>query len=193
MIIKYKEVITRGLKIMKKTIFTLIMVLIFLMGCSVTNVDKTEKYQGERLRIGVIGDVPEIRESQVKFEKIDFDLLKEDDFNSRYDAIFITQNNLPDASKDEYAVIYKNSNIPFYFIETEKSYVPFAYEGLSYENALDFAKDMYITGLLYNKNNSKYRTWGYGLYNDTKNEPNIKGVYSRVFADISEIQNNRLP
>lgn len=53
---------------MKKIIFFLIMLLVLLTGCSVTtNIDKTEKYEGEELRIGIVGNIPEIRESQVDF------------------------------------------------------------------------------------------------------------------------------
>ena len=39
------------------------MILTIQTGCSGSNVDKTEKYQGEILTIGIIGDEPEIRES----------------------------------------------------------------------------------------------------------------------------------
>lgn len=174
---------------MKKIIFYLIMILTFLTGCSVTNVDKTEKYQGERLRIGIIGDVPEIRESQVKIEKMDFDFLKEDDFNPEYDAIFITRDNLYEASNAKYSSIYKISKIPFYFIGNEKTHINFIEEDLSYEDEPDSKDGMYITGLLYTQD----KVWKYGLYNDTESKINIKGVYSRVFEDISEIKNNKLP
>lgn len=178
---------------MKKIMFALIIIIIiisiFLTGCSVTNVDKTEKYHGGRLKIGIIGDVPEIRESQVEFEEIDFDFLKDDDFDSEYDAIFITKDNLYEASNAEYTPIYKISKIPFYLIGNEKSHVNFIKEDLSYEAAPDSNDGMYITGLLYTQD----RFWKYGLYNDTESERNIKGVYSRVFEDILEIKNNKLP
>ena len=177
------------MKAIKKTIFVLVMLLVFLTGCSVTNVDKTEKYEGEKLRIGIIGDTPEIRETQVEFEEIDFGFLKEGNFDSQYDAIFITKDNLSEASNAEYVPIYKKSKIPFYFIDTDKSHVNFIMEDLSYEDEPDTEDGMYITGLLYTKD----KFWRYGLYNDTKSEKNIKCVYSRVFEDISKIKNNKLP
>lgn len=173
---------------MKKIIFFLIMLLAFLTGCSVPNVDKTEKYEGEDLRIGIVGNIPEIRESQVEFEKIDFNFLKADDLDSKYDAIFITKENLSEASNSEYVPIYKKSEIPFYFIDSDKSHVNFIMEDLSYEDEPDSEDGMYITGLFYIKD--KY--WRYGLHNDTKSEINIKGVYSRVFEDISVIKNSKL-
>ena len=166
---------------MKKIIFFIIMLLTFLTGCSVSNVDKTEKYEGEELRIGIVGNIPEIRESQVAFEDIDFEFLKNYDLDSKYDAIFITKENLSEASNAEYAPIYKKSEIPFYFIDNEKSHVNFITEDLSYEDEPDSEDGTYITGILFNKD----KFWRYGLYNDTKSEENIKGAYSRVFEDIS--------
>ena len=171
---------------MEKKILFLIILLIFLTGCSVdTNVDPTEKYAGEELRIGIIGNIPEIRESQVEFEEIDFEFLKEDDFDSKYDAIFITKENLSEASNPEYALIYKTSKIPFYFIGNEKSHVNFIKEDLAYEDEPDANDEKYVTGLFYTED--KY--WGYGLYNDTESDANIKAVYSRVFEDIAKIKN----
>lgn len=165
------------------------MLLAFLTGCSVSDIDKTERYKGEKLRIGIIGDIPVIRETQVMFEEIDFDFLNEDDFDSKYDAIFITKENLPEASNAEFAPIYKKSKIPFYFVNSEKSHVIFIKENLSYEDELDVKDGTYITGIFY----AKDKFWGYGLYNNIESQTNIKGVYSRVFEDISEIKNNKLP
>jgi len=173
---------------MKKFILIIIMLLVLLTGCS-SEIDKTEKYKGVDLRIGIIGPTPEIRESKVEFEEIDFHTLKEDDFGNEFDAIFITKENLSEASNAEYAIIYKKSKIPFYFIDNDKSHVNFINEELSYEDEPDSEDGMYITGILYIKD----KFWGYGLYNDTRSKTNIKGIYSRVFEDISEIRNNKLP
>lgn len=171
-------------------IFVFIMFLALLTGCSAnTNVDKTEKYAGEELRIGIVGNIPEIRESQVEFEEINFEFLKEDEFDSKYDAIFITKENLSEASNAEYVPIYKKSKIPFYFIGNDKSHVNFIKEDLSYEDEPHWEDGKYITGLLYREN--KY--WGYGLYNDKVSDMNIKALYSRVFEDISKIKNGELP
>lgn len=174
---------------MKKILFTLIMLLIFITGCSDTNVDKSEPYKGDVLNIGIIGDNPEVRETNVQFEQIDFDFLKEKGFDSKYNAIFITKENFSEASNAEYAPIYRKSKIPFYFIDNKKSHVNFIKEDLLYEDEPDFNDGMYIDGVLYVKD--KYLE--YGLYNDTKSKTNIKAVYSRVFEDISKIKNNKLP
>lgn len=174
---------------MKKIIFILVVLLTVLTVCSDINVDKTETYKGDTLKIGIIGDIPEIREKQLAFEQIKFDYLKEENFDSKYNAIFITKENFSEVSNTEYASIYKESKVPFYFIDNEKSHVNFIQEDLSYEDEPNWNDGMYIDGVFYIKN----KCWGYGLYNDTRSKTNIKAVYSRVFEDISKIKNNKLP
>ena len=80
----------------------------------------------------------------------------------------------------------KKSKIPFFFIQTIKSYVPFTEEDLSYEEVPDFEDLTYATGILYNDNNLKF--WGYGLDSGIENQANIKDVYSRIFETISKIK-----
>lgn len=123
-----------------------------------------------------------MRESQINFQEINFETLKENDFDSNYDAIFITKKILSKAADNKYIPIYKQSKIPFYFIESDKGYISFIEEHLSYENAPENYEDMYIIGLLYSRDSF----WAYGLYNDTKNKTNIKSTYSSAFGDISK-------
>jgi|LSQX01.2.fsa_nt_gb hypothetical protein len=163
------------------------MVSTLLTGCSVSNVDPTEAYDVEKLQIGVIRNIPEIRETQIEFEEINFDFLSGDDFDSTYDAIFITKDNFSEASNAEYASINKASKIPFYFIDSGKSHVNFIAEDLSYKDEPDSKDGMYIRGVFYIED----KFWGYGLYNDTNSKKNIKGVYSRVFEDISKNKNDQ--
>ena len=162
----------------------LIFILTVSVACSTDadNIDKEEMYDGDKLSIGIIGDAPEIRETQIDFEEINFDSIKEDGFDSQYDAIFITKENLSQASNAEYTQVYKQASIPFYFIESDKTYVNFIKEDQAYADEPDSEHGMFIIGLFY-KNNE---FWEYGLYNDVKNETNIKGVFSRVFKGISE-------
>ncbi len=167
-------------------ILILIILLPLLTGCLNSNVDPQETYIGEKLQIGVIGNIPVIRETQVEFVEVDFQFLKEEGFDSLYDAIFITKDNLSEASNADYAPIYRTSKIPFYFIDSAKSHVNFIKEDLSYEDEPDSKDGMYITGALYIKD----KFWRYGLYNDTKSKKNIEGVYSRIFKDILEIKSD---
>jgi hypothetical protein len=96
---------------------------------------------------------------------------------------------LTEAAKSHYANIYKNSGIPFFFIETNKSYVPFVHEETDYEEFPDSQSLDYAAGYYQSGENGTY--WGFGLYNDTVNEVNILDVYSRIFKTIETIDNQR--
>jgi hypothetical protein len=160
----------------------LVMMLILLTSCNKPQSIVTNPYTGGNLSIGIIGEIPKVREKQVKFVKIQFSDLEKEAFDSRYDAIFITKDNLSEAAQGKYALIYKKSKIPFFFIQTKKGYIPFIQEDISYEKAPDILNLTYATGILFSGNNLK--SWGYGLYNDIENQENINNVYSRIFETI---------
>lgn len=147
---------------------------------------KTNPYIGRALRIGIIGEPPEVREEQARFVKIRFSDLEKGMFDSRYDAIFITRGNLSEASQEKYKSAYKKSKIPFFFIQSKKSYIPFTVEGLTYDDVPDMEDLTYATGIIYDNDNNKLKFWGYGLYNDIENQTNVKDVYSRIFETISQ-------
>ena len=115
--------------------------------------------------------------------EIDFEHLQTQDFSAEFNAIFITGDHFHEASASKFVPVYENSQIPFYFIGNTKGHLPFTIGELSFEDVPDFEDGMYITGIFHKKN----KTWGYGLYNDEENETNIKAAYSRVFKDISSI------
>ena len=144
----------------------------------------TNTYNGRSLSVGIIGEIPKVREKQVNFIEIEFSDLEKDTLDSKYDAVFITKNNLQEASEERYSLIYKKSKIPFFFIQSEKSHIPFTIEEISYEEAPDVNDLNYATGIIYKNDN--FESWGYGLYRDIENEANIKDVYSRIFETISE-------
>ena len=145
---------------------------------------ETNPYDGRALSIGIIGETPKVREEQVTFVKIQFSDLEKETFNSQYDVIFITKDNLSEAAQGKYVSIYKESKIPLFFIQTEKSYVPFIEEALSYEETDEIHDQTYATGMMYH--DKKLEFWGYGLYNDIENQTNIEDVYSRIFETVSQ-------
>jgi len=163
---------------------SILTMLSVLTACSKPQSVKTNQYDSRVLSIGIIGDTPKISEKQVTFTKIQFSDLEKDTIDSKYDAIFITKINLSEASQGKYASIYKKSKIPFFFIQTEKSYIPFTEKDLTYNNAPKFTDQSYATGIMYNGN--ELNSWGYGLYNDIENQANIKEVYSQIFETISQ-------
>ncbi|GAE37500.1 hypothetical protein [Halalkalibacter akibai] len=164
-------------------------VLLILFGITACSSNPDFKlYEGKPLNIAVIGEIPDVKEIQISFETIDFDhLLKED--LKRYDAVFITKENLSEASESKYADVYLNSNLPFIFIEATKSYRSFIEKDLNYEDDLDLKETSkhYAIGFLSSaEEEGKY--WYYGLYNDKASPENIKEMYSRIFSTIENSQ-----
>ena len=157
-------------------------VLFIVFGCSKPE-PEFEIYKGKSLHIGIIGEEPEIRENNIKFTRIDFSDIENPNNLSKYDAIFITKDNLVEADKSKYAEIYNNSPIPFLFIQTPKSHIPFIYDDIDFEDISDDDSGAYAS--LYDGKSKKY--WGYGLYNDEVNERNIQDAYSRIFNTIDEV------
>lgn len=124
----------------------------------------------------------------MRFTSISFDELEDyTKLSSNYDAVIIMKEHLEEAAEGKYAKVYRNADIPFFFIESTKSHIPFVVEELSYEDVSDINNGMYATGYL--PSDKGDRTWGYGLYNDKVNESNIKNAYSWIFTTIESIEN----
>jgi hypothetical protein len=81
-----------------------------------------------QLKIGVIGESPEVKENQVQFEEISLDDLTKVKLKSKYDGIIIMKDFLQEAAKSGYAEVYKKSGVPFFFIQTKTSYISFIEE-----------------------------------------------------------------
>jgi len=158
---------------------------IALVGCSSDPV-RAPNYEGKPVTIGIIGTPPAMRERNVNFEQIDFDQLEEVDSSSRYDAVFITEEHLSEAADSKYAPIYKTAGVPFFFIESKKSHLPFISEQRTYEEFPDMNTDAYVSGYFGDNRNSKY--WSYGLQNDEPNRSDIEDVYTRIFETITHIE-----
>lgn len=169
----------------------IILIFIFVTGCT-SNADTvdTPLYSGKSLFIGVVGEVPKIREEHVHFTSISFDELADyTKLSSQYDAVVITKEHLKEADDNKFVKVYTNADVPFFFIGATKSFMPFVLEDVSYEHSslTNFNNDMYVTG--YFHNGEKFRSWEYGLYNGKENKPNIKNVYSGIFTTIESIKN----
>ncbi|WP_339316083.1 hypothetical protein [Paenibacillus sp. FSL R10-2734] len=169
----------------------IILIVIFTTGCtSIADTVDTPLYSGKSLSLGVVGEIPKIREEHVHFTNISFDELEDySTLSSKYDAVVIMKEHLQEADDNKYIKVYTNAGVPFFFIEATKSFMPFVLEDVSFEHSslTNFNYDMYVTG--YFQTGEAYKSWGYGLYNDKVNEPNIKDVYSRIFTTIESIEN----
>ncbi|TMU83550.1 hypothetical protein FGG79_19155 [Bacillus sp. BHET2] len=168
----------------KKIIYFLLLVLSILTACSddQNEIKNSPLYEGKELTIGVVGEAPNVREKNIIFKNIILEDLNQENLSEEYCAIFIMKNHLSEAAKAPFAKIYKESGIPFFFIESKKSFVPFVDEETDYEEFPATKSGDYATGYYQSGEDGTY--WGYGLYNNTVNETNILDVYSRIFKTI---------
>lgn len=170
--------------------FALLLLLVssILAAC----VDKNEVkdsplYDGKSLTIAVVGKAPEVREENIQFKEIDLEEINLKNLSSAYDSVFIMKEHLSEAATAPYAKVYKTANIPFFFIESEKTYLPFIDEDMEYEEAYDSKSGAYVNGYYQSTEQGQY--WGFGLYNDTVNDTNVLDVYSRIFETIETVDN----
>jgi hypothetical protein len=160
--------------------FILLILILALTAC--TQSPDFELYEGNSLKIAVVGETPEVNEEQVIFKEISFDEMTSEELKS-YDAVFIRENKLSEAAESQYADVYLNSTIPFFFIGTD-NYVPFIEKDLEYnKNSNWTAGTSYTVGVLL----SQLKHWEYGLYNDKKSDEHIKEMFSRIFKSIDEL------
>ncbi|MRX71550.1 hypothetical protein GJU40_05090 [Bacillus lacus] len=162
--------------------FILLILTVALTAC--TSSPDFEAYEGNSLRIAVVGEPPKVKEEQVRFTEFSFDEMASDELMS-YDAVFIEEDHLAEASESQYADVYSNSTIPFFFISA-KNFIPFAVKEIKYDENWSWSAgdgDVYAVGAL----NSQKLSWKYGLYNGKKTTDNIKDVYSRIFKTTDEL------
>ncbi|MCM3711280.1 hypothetical protein [Sporosarcina luteola] len=174
---------TKGMRCL---LFTLIFLLLTLSACN--SKPEFKLYEGKPLRIAVVGEPPEVEEEQIRFDKVSFDELTSETIDS-YNAVIITEENLVEASESQYADVYLQSTIPFFFISAN-SPIPFTVEDVEYDTSWDWTVGKsYAVGVLtiQEEDEEVVKNWGYGLYNSEKTDEHIKALYSRIFITIEEL------
>ena len=164
--------------------------LVMLVSCAPSKWE-SYKYEGNSLTIGVIGTTPNVLEDNITFKDIDINSLKNELKFGSYDAIVITKDSFEQASDSKHVNIYTESHIPFVFIESEKSYLPFISKDHDYKSA-PLVDSLAHAILYFHNDNGEVITKKYSLYNDERTERNINEVYSRVFYTVEEISNSPL-
>ena len=88
-----------------------------------------------------------------------------------------------------YAEVFTSSRIPFFFIESTKGSIPFSNADALYSSSQERTDGTYFAAGYLPSSNSQIEglTYGFGLYNDIKNEDTVKGTYSIIFNKIQEI------
>lgn len=165
-------------------IVLLLMGLVLLAGgCSPQAV--FAPYDGEALKIAVVGTPPDVREDHIDFHEISFDEFHADKLQ-RFDAVFIMKEQLSEAAESQYASVYPDAHVPFFFMESNKGEYPFIDAELAYEDAREIPNhDYYATSFLETVEGEQ-RTATYALYNDKVTEQNVKALYSNIFGIIED-------
>lgn len=144
-----------------------------------------EQYKGEALTIGVIGNPPKVREKElIHFEPLTFQDLIDGKLGSA-DAVFIMKEKLIEASESQYARVYLEASVPFFFIESTQGITPFTVSSMRYRESPEYARNTDFA--------SGYRAldrmqFGFGLYKDIKNAQTIAGTYSEIFERIDQFK-----
>ncbi|RDI37265.1 hypothetical protein [Falsibacillus pallidus] len=174
----------------RKLLLALLLVISVLTACSssVDEIKDSPLYNGRKLVIGVVGNAPEVREKNIEFKKLTLDDLKKENLSAKYDAVFIMKKYLSEASEAPYAKIYRNAGVPFFFMGSKKSYVPFVDEEVEYKDYPDTGSAVYADG--YYESGIKGSNWEFGLYNDAVNKVNVQDVYSRIFTKVDSIDDH---
>ena len=171
---------------MKKAFLFLLM--IWMIASCRNDTVITPLYEGRKLKIGVIGDAPDVREEHITFNPITFDEMAQGKQGlARFDAVFIMKEHHHEAAESPYAKVYRTAGIPFFYIESEKSHIPFVHEDIAYDDADDFNSGDFAAGY-YQTGRYNGQGWSFGLYNDKKNKPNVLGAYTQIFITIESLK-----
>lgn len=155
----------------------LLLFILLMVGCS-SNIP-VNPYTGRDLTVGVIGGHPDILESnKVTFSSMEFEDLINENYKS-YDAVFVMKERLAEASTNNYSEVYLHLEVPIIFIETD-TLIPFIINDVEYQ-----PKEFQI-GLSYSVGIINGTQYGWGLYNDKKNEETIHLFYSDLFRLIEK-------
>ena len=95
----------------------IILSLICLIGCH--NI-KFEKYDDKNLNIGIIGEISKVRKDNITFNKIGFEDLEEENILKKYDAVFITKDNLSEASRENMLIFIKNVEFLSFLLKIQR-------------------------------------------------------------------------
>ncbi|WP_077588999.1 hypothetical protein [Planococcus lenghuensis] len=134
-------------------------------------------YEGTPLTIGVVGGQPDVQNEHVTFRDLTLDNVRAEEFEG-LDAVVIMEPALPEAAKPEFAAVYEDSPIPFFFADSETIIYAFLDEQVDYGETLETEPGEYLMGAF------NGTTISLGLYNDIKSKETIASAYNRLFKII---------
>lgn len=170
---------------MKKSMRWLVVFAILAMlltACS--NKQEKIEYSGKHLTIGVVGKAPEINEEKVTFKEIPLNKLTKKTAKET-DGVLVMKDQLAEASKEEYVDVFKEADVPFFFVESKMGMAPFLEKNLKYDDTYtDEGFDpQYVYGFHLTKEDVMHN-WSFGLDNDKQTDENIENVFIRIFKTL---------
>ncbi|MFZ0443743.1 MAG: hypothetical protein WAM95_03635 [Bacillus sp. (in: firmicutes)] len=155
---------------------------------------KERLYEGVPLKIAVVDELPSVREEQINFSELSLDELLNLHPNM-YDAVFVMEDHLSEATNQKYIELYKEREIPFFFVVSNAINIPFMdlENHASYKEEADKVNDTqnFISGLKYVGKDEGYRGWDYSypIKNNEIQRDNVEGIYSEVFKVVENESN----
>ncbi|WP_233153131.1 amino acid oxidase [Lysinibacillus odysseyi] len=161
----------------------LILGLLLLVACSNTEV----KYDGNPLKIAVIGDIPELNNKKIHFEPLSLDEFGVNtvQISTNFDAVMITPVIFEEASNDRFVEVYNSSKIPIIFFDSEKRNLPFTNGGLTYETARweSLNNGSHTTMYLSDIGANREAVWYFYL----KDEKGLDTLYKEIFQMVETL------
>lgn len=146
-------------------------------------------YQGQSLKIAVIGEPPVIRETQ----KVNFTIIQIDEFSpenaSLYDAVWIRgESNFEELAKSQYLSSFESIKVPVIFEEPKKGHNVFYDDRDRYIDHPDTEETAYAIVHIppENKDEGGGKTILWNLYKQERDLETIQDVYSKILITVEE-------
>lgn len=172
------------LKNARKCILLLSLTLLIL-GCTKNTSPQKAITIPHKLVIGVIGEIPKIRESNVEFRSLSLKQLNSD-LDKDIHALFIMRNHHKNAAASNYYSFYTHYDKPIFFINSEKNLPVYTNPEISYTEFPSSKGGMYTHGI-FHLGRSDEQQFGFGLYNDIESPENILAMYTQVLNKILDL------
>ena len=160
--------------------------IFFLLTLSACTNDEV-KYDGEPLKIAVVGDTPELNNEKIHFESISLDEFSEDTvhISTTFDAVMITPVVFEEASNDRFVEVYTNCKTPIIFFDSTKRHFPFTRGGATYETAHweSLNNGSHTTIYLADRDADREDAWYFYL----KDEKDLDSLYKEVFQMVETL------
>lgn len=170
----------------RKSLCTFLLCLVLLIiGCAGNTSPQKVIIIPRKLVIGVIGEIPKIRETNVEFRSLTLNQLNSD-LDKDIHALFIMRNHQRNASSSKYHNFYSNYDKPIFFIGTEKGLAVYINPEISYDEYPSDESKMY-THDIYHLGRSDEQQFPFGLYNDVESVENLLSMYSEILKQTLDL------